>query len=389
MPKTQSTQLHVVLRDRLKARRPEIEKAMLNRIWSVSDPGTADPTYTDGLRTAVSTALDHGLEAVGRSESHLPSVPADLTSQARAAARSGVTLETVLRRYLAGFSLFSQFLIDEAEGIALDGSELKLLLSAQTALLDRLVATVSEEYRHEVDIRVDSSERHRVEQVERLLAGEAADASDLAYRMDANHIGMIALGRRASEAIRDCTKAIDCRLLLIQHGEETVWAWLGATRRFELSELTPIVTNSSAGIHLAVGEPNPGLDGWRLTHQQARAALPIALRGSQPVVRYGDVALLASMLQDPVLVASLGELYLEPLARARDGGAVLRQTLRAYFAAERNTSSTAAALGVSRQTVINRLRAIEERLSRPLGSCAMELEAALRLDDLRQPFTRA
>jgi DNA-binding PucR family transcriptional regulator len=75
-------------------------------------------------------------------------------------------------------------------------------------------------------------------------------------------------------------------------------------------------------------------------------------------------------------------IYLAPLAAERDGGAVARRTLRAYFAAERNISSTAAALGVDRRTVRNRLRAIEELLGRPLGEAAPDLEVALRLEQL-------
>ena len=58
-----------------------------------------------------------------------------------------------------------------------------------------------------------------------------------------------------------------------------------------------------------------------------------------------------------------------------------RETLRAYFAAERNVSSTAAALGVDRRTVTNRIRAIEDLFGRPLKDFATELETALRLDD--------
>ncbi len=52
-------------------------------------------------------------------------------------------------------------------------------------------------------------------------------------------------------------------------------------------------------------------------------------------------------------------------------------------------SSAAAALGVSRQTVINRLHAVEERLGRPLGACAVEVEAALRLEELDQVDSHA
>jgi DNA-binding PucR family transcriptional regulator len=70
-----------------------------------------------------------------------------------------------------------------------------------------------------------------------------------------------------------------------------------------------------------------------------------------------------------------------PLVEDSDRGTVLRETLHAYFATARNTYSTAAALGVSRQTVGNRLRAVEERLGRSLDSCATEVEIALRLED--------
>jgi DNA-binding PucR family transcriptional regulator len=100
------------------------------------------------------------------------------------------------------------------------------------------------------------------------------------------------------------------------------------------------------------------------------------------VVRYREVALLAAALRDDVLSSSLNEIYLAPLAQERDGGATLRQTLRAYFAAERNVSSAAARLEVSRKTVRSRLRAIEQRVGRSLDACAAEMEIALRLQRL-------
>jgi DNA-binding PucR family transcriptional regulator len=100
------------------------------------------------------------------------------------------------------------------------------------------------------------------------------------------------------------------------------------------------------------------------------------------MVRYGDVALIASMIQDDLLATSLRQIFLSPFSSGRDGGASLRHTLRAYFAAERNVSSAAAALGVTRQTVSNRLRVIEETLGRPLGVWATEIEAALQMEEL-------
>ena len=99
-------------------------------------------------------------------------------------------------------------------------------------------------------------------------------------------------------------------------------------------------------------------------------------------MRYGDVALLVSALQDELLVSSLHRLYLEPLEAERDGGKALRETLRAYFAAGRNVSSAGAALGVNRNTVANRLRAVEAAIGRPISSRAAEVEIALRLADI-------
>jgi PucR C-terminal helix-turn-helix domain len=115
--------------------------------------------------------------------------------------------------------------------------------------------------------------------------------------------------------------------------------------------------------------------------REAKAALPLAERRAESVLRYADVAVLASIARDDLLATSLRRLYLEPLGRTRDGGRTARETLRAYFEAERNVSSTAAALGVDRRTVRNRLRAIEELLVRPLTGSLADLEIALRMDN--------
>jgi hypothetical protein len=69
-------------------------------------------------------------------------------------------------------------------------------------------------------------------------------------------------------------------------------------------------------------------------------------------------------------------------ARGRNSGAVLRATLRAYFAADRNNKSAASALGVSRQAVANRLSKVETRIGQPLSMCADAVDAALRMEEL-------
>ena len=139
------------------------------------------------------------------------------------------------------------------------------------------------------------------------------------------------------------------------------------------------------GRRVGIGGPAQGHPGWRLTHEQAKAALLVATRGGQQVVRYPDVALLAAALKDELLAASLRSLYLDPLGADGGAGEVLRTTLRAYLDADRNVSSTAAAVGVSRNTVSNRLRVIESRIGHLRPAISGDLTLALQLDNLPLP----
>lgn len=371
------------LRARLEARRDELEREVLTRVNAIADPAeVSDPAYAQGLRATVAAGLDYALEAIERGEERAPSPPPALLAQARLAARSGVSLDTVLRRYLVGYTLLGDFVSREAEAGGLPAAPARLLRDL-SATLDRLLAAVGAEYEREVESRGRSSEWRRAERVRRLLAGEPLETSEIGYDFGGHHTGLAA-DRGAARPIRELATALDARLLLVRRDEATIWAWLGARRPLDPAEVERAASSSSERppSALALGEPAEGPSGWRLTHRQAVAALSVAQRGPDPVVRYRDVALLASILQDDLLVTSLRRLYLEPLEAERDGGQALRDTLRAYFAARRNVSSAAAMLGVSRNTVGSRLRETEAVIGRPLSACGAELEIALRLNDM-------
>jgi PucR C-terminal helix-turn-helix domain/GGDEF-like domain len=251
-----------------------------------------------------------------------------------------------------------------------------------------------------------SPAQRRVERVRRLLAGGTLEAgAELDYELDAWHLGVIAIGAPAAQAVRELAAGVDRRLLSVAQDERSVWAWLGGREPFVAGAIeravsvAPAVKREDGGrgekacrdVVLAIGEPARGLQGWRQTHQQAQAALVVALRRSgirsptqegATLTRYADVALLATALKDEALAKALIDIYLVPLEDSRGSGAVLRQTLRAYLAAERSVSSAAAALGVVRKTVESRLRTVEEKLGRTLHPCPAELEVALLLDEL-------
>lgn len=371
------------LRERLSPRCAEIEQAALARAYAIDDPTAVDdPDYVGGLRVAVSVAIGYGLEAVEPGDGNPPAVPAPLLAQARAAARNRVPLDTVLRRYMAGYVLLEDLLIDLAGNgeLSVPSLELKKLLRRGASLFDRVVTSISEEYVREVESRSIDLGRRKGEKVRMLLAGEPVEADGLDYELDGWHIGAVASGPGTRAALRDLATALDRSLLLVQSDRETLWAWLGGKRKLASREIAGIAKSCwPRTAHLAFGEPGEGIGGWRLTHRQAKAAMPIAHRTDSPPLRYADVALLASALHDDILAGSLHGTYMAPLRRERDGGLTSRRTLAAYFESGRNASSAAALLGVNRKTVSARLHGVEEAIGRPIDDCAAELETALRL----------
>lgn len=377
------TQVRAELAQRLEARRAEIEEAALTRVHSIANPNAKlDSAYLAGLKAALTAAVEYGLESIERGDEPPPPVPVPLLAQARVAARSGVDLGTVLRRYFAGYTLLGDFVVEEAEATGVHGVALKDLLRGQALRFDRMVAAVTEEYGREALQRPASSAQRRAELVRGLLAGERLDALELGYEFAAHHVGIAAIGRGGEEAVRELVQDLDCRLLLVRSEEDVHWAWLGSRSPLDPERIGRALPAAAGEVAVAHGEPAEGVHGWRLTHRQSVAALPIAQRQPGRLVRYAEVALTAGVIHDDLLVTSLSEIYLAPLRAERDGGTVLRKTLRAYFAHDRNASSTAAALAVNRNTVASRLAVVEERIGRPLTACGTDLEVALTLDEL-------
>jgi hypothetical protein len=384
-----STQTRAEIAARLESRRPEMEEVILTRASAVPDPALEqDIQYRQGLRTAIRAAVGFGLAGIEHGEDRCGPAPPEVLAQARYASRLRVGLQVVLRRYAVGYSALSDFLMQEIGGESTGASpaELYPLQRELTALFDRLVHAVSSEY--EDESRQIAPSQRQAQRVRRLLSGELIDTADLDYNFDAWHLGVIAAGPGAERALRQTAADLDRRLLLlVEEVGQTVCGWLGGRREFDQEQLSDLSASARPRrASLAIGAPAQGLRGWRLTHRQAKAAMSVALRRPQRLTRYVDVALLASILRDDDQIEFLTETYLAPLTAERDGGEALRETLRAYFAAARNVSSTAAALGVSRKTVNNRIQTIESHVGRPISTCAAELEIGLCLDQLTDPI---
>ncbi len=143
-----------ILIARLRARKSEIEQAIFTRIqgdW-FDRTGAGDPEYVAGLRAAGVAGLEYvfaGIESWGRS---LAPAPEEALVQAERAARAGVGLDTVLRRYVAGHAVVQDFIVCEVERgeLAIEAGGLRGVLRAVGVLADRLIGAVSDAYGREV-----------------------------------------------------------------------------------------------------------------------------------------------------------------------------------------------------------------------------------------------
>lgn len=388
---------------RLRERRHELTEAIHARVTSgeLASSSEHHTQYEAGLRTAIAATIEYALDGIHDGEWTWP-IPAATIEQAHREAHSDISLELVLRRCVAAHALLGEFVMEEAardqhihhpdrhgDQSGDQGNVLAGVLRAQASVLDRLVGAIAREYEGETTRLARSPERRRLQRVSRLLDGGPIEHSQLGYELDAWHLGVIAAGADAAQAIKAFAEGVDRRLLSVTHTQQRVWAWLGGRKPLPAHDNQQLHAHKPAikGVIIALGEPAQGLHGWRLTHRQAQAALLVALREHQPqsVTRYADVALLALALKDQALAQSLIDIYLTPLNQQRDHGVASRETLRAYLTTGCNASSAAATLHVARNTVENRLRTIERTLERPLHTRLAELKVALHLEELNNP----
>ncbi len=273
--------LRLALSERLRGRRSEVENAIFAHVHVGFDPaGREDAEYIAGVRAAVVEAVDYSLVGLMHGEQWLGSVPPAAATQARRAARNGVSLETVLHRYTAGNMLMEDILMQEVERCELSGhvGAVREVLRTQGALLDHLTAWAVREYHAELERAAQSPELRRTEHVQRLLRGGRVDAAELGYELEASHVGLIAMGEKAGQTAERLAAELGRALLTVARSEETVWAWLGGQRPLAIADVDRLLlARGVPGLTIAIGEPGEGLEGWRLTHCQAQAAMAVAL----------------------------------------------------------------------------------------------------------------
>ncbi len=342
------------------------------------------PELADGLRASCYGNIRAALQALGGDRQPPRNPPAEAMNVARATARADIGLEPLLHTYRIGHAVVLErfFGLIEELDLSQERRRSATLIGSKYlfAYVDRVVGEVSEEYTAERQRVLRSSIQRRVQLVRDVLSGANIDSTELGYRLEQEHLAVVATGPAADSSLRDLARRLERSLLTVAMTDHTVWAWLGSVRRSGRDVWHGGVwTQAASQTRYALGEPAWGIGGFRDSHEQALAAHRVAAHLPQPVVRYDDVALEAALLHDPRAARRYVEHELGPLVANDPRTCLLRATLGSYLQSGLNAAATAAVLNVSDRTIAYRIHGIEDLLGRSVLTRSSELAAAVRL----------
>ncbi len=264
------------------------------------------------------------------------------------------------------------------------------------AFVDGYTRAVFAEFADERQRLLASTELRRARTVRALLnatpANPDAVSRALGYELERQHTAMVlwTLGgeRDATQRIQRAAEEIAHAVggtapLLVFSDASCGWAWIATHESDRGPAATLARTARRDRVSVAVGDPAGGPEGFRLSHQDAIAAMAVARHaGRRPgsIVFYRDVELSALAINDMDRTRAFVIDTLGRLARDDDESARLRATLRVFFDCEHSRRDTAHRLGVHPNTVGARIQTCEELLAaRGSAPPLAELRAALVL----------
>lgn len=341
-----------------------------------NDPVLLDSLW-DSVESNVTTILYGLANSVPISQLQPPSAAVEY---ARRLAQRGVPSNSLVRAYHMGqHDLLNEFYpLVEALGHPreLTVEVLKHSTALVWAYIDWISIYVFEVYESERNLWLGAAANIHSALIHGLLGDPAADtAIDTAafeaqtgYRLEQSHVAAVIWSdadRPATPAAMETTAselaaAIGARGPIISTAvdRETLWAWIPLGEN--APDLDTAALRASLELpesrHVAVGLPAAGLPGFRRTHEQAIAAYEVvtmqhASRAS--VVGFGDRGIALTSLLAVNLDSArawVGEV-LGSLADDTENAAVLRQTMRTFYATGESHLHTAEQLNLHRNTV--------------------------------------
>lgn len=326
---------------------------------------------------------------------------AEVVGIARDAFRRGVE-PTLATAYHAGHNALWRHWMRLAFTVSSDPATLQEALDVAARSLsgwvDDTLRALTEQLESERAELTRGSHAQKFEIVSLVLEG-APMTSDragdrLGYRFDRRHTAAVlwtdprapdrgAL-QRAAEALGATAHAQ--QMLHVIASSSSMWIWLANATDVAAPALAA-ATSHVAGVRIAIGPRDAGVEGFRRTHLDAVETQRLMQRF--PDLRFATFADVQLVTLATSNEQRADEFVARTLGKLATADPELRETLRVYIREQFSASGAARTLFAHRNTVLNRLQRAEQILPLPLAGNGLEIGVALEIVHWlgRQPST--
>lgn len=330
--------------------------------------------------------------------------PAVALEHARRLAQRGVPVNTLVRGYRLGHSVALQLVLQEIRSAELEPDLSLSVLGAMSTLMFGYIDEMSQQvvavYQAERERWLDSRNAVRALRVREILTNESTDVDAMTtaihYPLRRTHVALIVwypesggdMLAAAEGFIKHVAEsvAVQGAPLFVPADSTAGWAWLplsSAAGHEVVEQIRACALAAADEPWVALGDPLPGVEGFRRSHQQALAAHSLAVvSGSVRVSAAGDPGLSAAALLGgdnlPAARAWVIEV-LGPLAAATEADGRLRDTLRVFLRAGSSFKAAGEQLHFHVNTMKYRVQRAVERRGRPIAEDRLDVEIALLL----------
>jgi DNA-binding PucR family transcriptional regulator len=355
----------------------------------------------DGNVATVFSAIRH---AIPIEKVELPTAALE---HARRLAQRGVTVNALVRAYRLGHKAVLDAVLDEIRESDLEPT-LSLAVFRQISeitfgYIDWITQQVISTYQCERDLWMENRNSLRALRVRELLDDADVDidavTTAIRYPLRRIHVSVVAWCddhddgdddlasmERFVQQLAESAGAVESSLF-ISVDRLTAWAWIplsGDAAPNAVARICAFAEARADSPRIGVGNPLPGVEGFRRSHQQAQEARTVAIASGSNAHRataFDDPGLsTAALLGGNVDAARVWVTeVLGPLACRTDNDERLRETLRVFLRSGSSFKAAAEELHLHFNSVKYRVQRAVERRGRPIGDDRLDIEIALLL----------
>lgn len=379
----------------------ELNGELLDEVPVVGD----DPEVLRDLMLSTRALLVNLLDEMSKDPAAEFEFPQAAVDFARTLAQHGHDVGQLMRLYRIGQRVFWRRVL-EMVGEQLSDGDLRMKVLAflweqSSRVLDHNLDVLAAAHSEASERRLRGALARRAETVQAILRGEpmaGPNHTEQGSRQLGHNLHRVqtALVLWAAEPSVDLSEKLESvaveaaaavgapRPLTIRANARTVWAWLATGADPPLAAIRTVPTlRSATQLRVVAGIPAAGVAGFRDSHREALRAQAVVTAMERPaqVTLYAEVEVLSCLSGDDPAMRALVLRELGGLAGSGSATARLRETAQAYLRVGGSARRAAAELGVHKNTVLYRLRQVDELLGHSIDERRLPLEVALLLAD--------